>query len=115
MMMVLVFPVAEDEPTSNVLRRACVLSSLILYDGGEKSRAGMSYLQPKLKATFAVPRQDSNEPQNTRENRGIQGQGGTDSGTPADAGKMEALAAALLSLSPADRERLAAMLTGQGG
>jgi hypothetical protein len=49
-----------------------------------------------------------------RENKGIPGPGGTDSGTPADAGKVEALAAALLSLTPEDRARLAAMLAGQG-
>src|SRR5579883_1573983 len=38
--------------------------------------------------------------------------GGTDSGTPANAATVEALAAALVNLSPADRARLAAMLWG---
>jgi hypothetical protein len=56
---------------------------------------------------------DSNEPNKTRGNQGISGQGGTDSGTPADPGRVEALAAELMKLSPTDRERLAAMLLGQ--
>jgi hypothetical protein len=71
------------------------------------------FLNPSLSRISDYPQGDSNEPHNTRENRGIQGQGGTDSGTPADAGRLEALAAALLSLSPEDRARLAALLSGQ--
>jgi hypothetical protein len=59
------------------------------------------------------PQGDSNQTQNSLEKQGFPAQRGTDSGTLADAGKVEALAAALLSLSDADRARLAALL-GQG-
>lgn len=38
---------------------------------------------------------------------------GTDSGTPADAGALESLAAALMNLSPEDRARLAALIAGK--
>jgi hypothetical protein len=56
------------------------------------------------------PGWDSNEPQEPKENVQVSDPGGTDSGTPADAGTVEALAAALQTLSPADRARLAALL-----
>ena len=97
--------------------RACQRERETAFPVESRDTADFDYVQIKSISvrTYDYPQGDSNECQNTRENRGIQGQGGTDSGTPADAGKVEALAAALLSLSPADRERLAAMLAGQGG
>src|SRR5262249_14688874 len=58
-------------------------------------------------------RGESNNPQKTREKQGVSGSGGTDSGTPLDAGGLEALAAALRGLSPADRARLAALLISE--
>jgi hypothetical protein len=58
------------------------------------------------------PRQDSNLPHKTQENQRIPARRGTDSGTVADAGTLDRVAAALRSLSPADRTQLAAMLTG---
>jgi hypothetical protein len=41
------------------------------------------------------------------------GPSGTESGTPADADRLGAVAAELLRLPPADRARLAAILSGQ--
>lgn len=64
---------------------------------------------------MAYPQGDSNESQKHRENMGVLGPGGTDSGTPADAGDLETIAAALRGLSPADRARLAALLIGEQG
>jgi hypothetical protein len=58
-------------------------------------------------------RRESNNLKKTRENQGISVPSGTDSGTWADASGLEALAAALCALSPEDRARLAAMLTGE--
>src|SRR5262249_44352774 len=59
------------------------------------------------------PQGDSKAPQEPREKPGSPGMRGTDSGTLQDAGTVEALAAALQALSPADRARLAALLVGQ--
>jgi hypothetical protein len=70
------------------------------------------FLGASFSAVFNYPQGDSNEPRKTQGNTGIAGQGGTDSGTLTDAGKVEALAAELMKLSPADRERLAAILRG---
>jgi hypothetical protein len=53
---------------------------------------------------------DANLPQETREKPGFSAERGTDSGTLADAGRVEALAAELTKLSPADRARLATLL-----
>jgi hypothetical protein len=68
------------------------------------------------------PRQDSNDHPKIQEKQEIPAQDGTDSGTVADAGTLDRLAAALRNLSPADRAQLAAMLTagqeqaeGKGG
>jgi hypothetical protein len=47
------------------------------------------------------------------EKQGFHAQRGTDSGTPADAGQVEALAAELMKLSAADRGRLAALILGK--
>jgi hypothetical protein len=60
--------------------------------------------------SLKYPQGDSNEPQKSREKQGFPAQRGTDSGTVTDAATLEALAAALAKLSPADRDRLAAML-----
>jgi hypothetical protein len=59
------------------------------------------------------PQGDSNDPPKNPEKQALPDSGGTDSGTPADAGTVEALTAALLRLSAADRARLAAMLLAQ--
>jgi hypothetical protein len=62
------------------------------------------------------PQGDSNEPQNSREKQGFPPKRGTDSGTPTNPDTFDRLAAELMKLSPADRERLTALLTGiQGG
>jgi hypothetical protein len=71
------------------------------------------FCSPQLLAAtpfLITPQGDSNDPQKTLENTRYSGQGGTDSGTPADAGTVEALAAAVKALSPADRASLAALL-----
>jgi hypothetical protein len=62
------------------------------------------------KSFLMYPQGDSNDTSKTAGNQAIPRQGGTDSGTPADASTVEALAAALSGLSAADRARLAAML-----
>jgi hypothetical protein len=59
------------------------------------------------------PDQESNEPQTPRGKQGFATQGGTESGTPTDAGQLDALAAELLKLSLADRAWLAALLLGE--
>ena len=56
------------------------------------------------------PQGDSKESQNPREKPASPGSRGTDSGTLADADRLQTLAAQLAALSPADRERLAALL-----
>jgi len=48
----------------------------------------------------------------TPEKQATSCQSGTNSGTVADAGKVEALAAELMKPSPTDRERLSALLAG---
>ena len=60
--------------------------------------------------TCRCPQGDSKEPLKSPEKQALHGPSGTDSGTPADAGTLDALAAALLGLSAEDRARLAAML-----
>jgi hypothetical protein len=58
------------------------------------------------------PQGDSNESQESNDKPQPAEQRGTDSGTPLDATRLEALAAELGKLSPEDRARLAAMLIG---
>jgi hypothetical protein len=55
-------------------------------------------------------RQDSNPPDDPSGKQHKSTQRGTESGTPADATGLEALAAALLGLSAVDRTRLAALV-----
>ncbi len=69
-------------------------------------------MEKKLAVSFYA-RRDSIPPQNPAEKPGVTPQRGTDSGTRSDAGTVEALAAALLGLSPEDRARLATVLLGQ--
>jgi hypothetical protein len=59
------------------------------------------------------PRQDSNKSHKSEENTSTLHQRGADSGTLADADTVGRLATELLRLSPADRERLAALLLGK--
>jgi hypothetical protein len=60
--------------------------------------------------TSDYPQGDSNEPRKTQEKMGFCGPGGTDSGTVTDSGTLDRLAAELMKLNAADRERLAALL-----
>lgn len=61
------------------------------------------------------PQGDSNNPHESLEKQPIPDPSGTDSGTPSDAVDLDALAAALQSLSPADRARLATLLLPSEG
>jgi hypothetical protein len=65
------------------------------------------------KSFLMYPQGDSNDTSKTAGNQAFPVQGGTDSGTPKDFNTVEVLAAAVLSLSSADRARLAAMLLAQ--
>jgi hypothetical protein len=63
MMMVLVFRVAEDEPTSSFFPTGLRLTSLILHDGGEKGRAETPDLLPSFESGSSVRWVRGSEPQ----------------------------------------------------
>jgi hypothetical protein len=75
--------------------------------------AASDMLSQPLPENNLLPPVGVEHPTNSPGNQEILTQRGTESGTPKDADPLEALAAQLAMLSPADRERLAALLLGK--